>query len=361
LDDGYRWRKYGQKLVKGSKRPRSYYKCSEIDCMVKKQVDQMDDSIVNIYEGTHNHHPPSADGNRRKRRKSLSGNPAGDIPSAGKMGRSKSLAGPLISSELIHAYHHRADESRSNSLIVGSGEVPQFNRRQSLAGPLIHTYHDYSDMRRQSIAGPTLIPGREYDESLLREQMMALHNRSNNEEDIKPSVVSISLNHDTNNNSNGVMLNHQAQGRPGGVSNGPAAHVNLENGHRNVVANSPDIRASAPPTVPVNWNEFSNMTLTPAMSGNPLNFSGGAFAYIDSQPGENNQMYQQAPAPGWNETSGVSSPWLSDGSINWKGISGSYDVKSEVVDVDTFNCKEHALPETLWPDIAADYTAGPSV
>ncbi|KAL0399146.1 UNVERIFIED_CONTAM: putative WRKY transcription factor 20 [Sesamum radiatum] len=35
-DDGYNWRKYGQKLVKGSEFPRSYYKCTYPNCEVKK-------------------------------------------------------------------------------------------------------------------------------------------------------------------------------------------------------------------------------------------------------------------------------------------------------------------------------------
>lgn len=47
MDDGYRWRKYGQKYVKGSGYPRSYYKCTEKDCSVKKQVDQHGDRITN--------------------------------------------------------------------------------------------------------------------------------------------------------------------------------------------------------------------------------------------------------------------------------------------------------------------------
>jgi len=47
MDDGYRWRKYGQKYVKGSGYPRSYYKCTEKDCAVKKQVDQHGDRITN--------------------------------------------------------------------------------------------------------------------------------------------------------------------------------------------------------------------------------------------------------------------------------------------------------------------------
>ncbi|XP_062206771.1 probable WRKY transcription factor 56 [Phragmites australis] len=58
LDDGYRWRKYGQKAVKNSANPRSYYRCTHHTCNVKKQVQRLakDTSIVvTTYEGVHNH------------------------------------------------------------------------------------------------------------------------------------------------------------------------------------------------------------------------------------------------------------------------------------------------------------------
>ncbi|KAF5451661.1 hypothetical protein F2P56_026751 [Juglans regia] len=58
LDDGYRWRKYGQKAVKNSIYPRSYYRCTHHTCNVKKQVQRLckDTSIVvTTYEGIHNH------------------------------------------------------------------------------------------------------------------------------------------------------------------------------------------------------------------------------------------------------------------------------------------------------------------
>ncbi|KAK1276642.1 putative WRKY transcription factor 24 [Acorus gramineus] len=58
LDDGYRWRKYGQKAVKNSTHPRSYYRCTHHTCNVKKQVQRLakDNSIVvTTYEGVHNH------------------------------------------------------------------------------------------------------------------------------------------------------------------------------------------------------------------------------------------------------------------------------------------------------------------
>ncbi|GMH31175.1 hypothetical protein Nepgr_033018 [Nepenthes gracilis] len=61
-DDGYKWRKYGQKQVKGSEFPRSYYKCTQPGCPVKKKVEcSLDGQVTEIiYKGQHNHLPPSS-------------------------------------------------------------------------------------------------------------------------------------------------------------------------------------------------------------------------------------------------------------------------------------------------------------
>ncbi|WVZ69934.1 hypothetical protein U9M48_018648 [Paspalum notatum var. saurae] len=81
LDDGYRWRKYGKKLVKNSPNPssdeyflsllkpsgrraiyaiviRNYYRCSSEGCHVKKRVERARDDarfVVTTYDGVHNH------------------------------------------------------------------------------------------------------------------------------------------------------------------------------------------------------------------------------------------------------------------------------------------------------------------
>ncbi|XVE82292.1 hypothetical protein DITRI_Ditri15bG0136700 [Diplodiscus trichospermus] len=61
LDDGYRWRKYGQKAVKNSPYPRSYYRCTSAGCGVKKRVERSSDDptiVVTTYEGQHKHPCP---------------------------------------------------------------------------------------------------------------------------------------------------------------------------------------------------------------------------------------------------------------------------------------------------------------
>ncbi|KAK2980089.1 hypothetical protein RJ640_012620 [Escallonia rubra] len=59
--DGYRWRKYGQKMVKGTPHPRNYYKCTSAGCPVRKHIEMArDDATAAIitYKGIHDHDMP---------------------------------------------------------------------------------------------------------------------------------------------------------------------------------------------------------------------------------------------------------------------------------------------------------------
>ncbi|CAI5982745.1 unnamed protein product [Closterium sp. NIES-65] len=61
LDDGYRWRKYGQKVVRGNPNPRSYYKCTHAGCTVRKHMERAVTDpcvVVTSYEGRHCHAMP---------------------------------------------------------------------------------------------------------------------------------------------------------------------------------------------------------------------------------------------------------------------------------------------------------------
>ncbi|CAH2058923.1 unnamed protein product [Thlaspi arvense] len=89
--DGYNWRKYGQKQVKGSECPRSYYKCTHPKCPVKKKVERSLGGQVSeiVYQGEHNHSKPSCPLPRRASSSSSSGfqKPPKGLVSEGSMGQ----------------------------------------------------------------------------------------------------------------------------------------------------------------------------------------------------------------------------------------------------------------------------------
>ncbi|XP_078181473.1 putative WRKY transcription factor 4 [Carex rostrata] len=93
--DGYNWRKYGQKQVKGSEFPRSYYKCTHPNCPVKKKVERtLDGQIAEIvYKGEHSHPKPQPV-KRQQQNSTTSDHSAIDISGAGM--RNENVSGPRM-------------------------------------------------------------------------------------------------------------------------------------------------------------------------------------------------------------------------------------------------------------------------
>ncbi|PHT35475.1 hypothetical protein CQW23_23175 [Capsicum baccatum] len=94
IDDGYRWRKYGQKVVKGNPNPRllpfarSYYKCTSSGCNVRKHIERSpydQKSVITTYDGKHYHEVPPA-----------------RTSSQGSSGASKSPSNPITTDAQSH-------------------------------------------------------------------------------------------------------------------------------------------------------------------------------------------------------------------------------------------------------------------
>lgn len=65
VNDGHRWRKYGQKMVKGNTNPRHYYRCSYLGCPAKRRIERSPrepKNVISTYEGQHDHENPAERG-----------------------------------------------------------------------------------------------------------------------------------------------------------------------------------------------------------------------------------------------------------------------------------------------------------
>ncbi|PKU87097.1 WRKY transcription factor SUSIBA2 isoform X2 [Dendrobium catenatum] len=138
LDDGYRWRKYGQKVVKGNPNPRSYYKCTNPGCSVRKHVERASHdpkAVITTYEGKHNHDVPAAKTTNNNNRES---------------------SPPLITDANIPRTYitHQYSQPEENNAInlhlgvgVGSNHNNLLNEKQHLSGleriPSHHHHHHH--------------------------------------------------------------------------------------------------------------------------------------------------------------------------------------------------------------------------
>ncbi|XP_019159311.1 PREDICTED: probable WRKY transcription factor 71 [Ipomoea nil] len=142
LEDGYRWRKYGQKAVKNSPFPRSYYKCTTQKCTVKKRVErshQDPTTVITTYEGQHNHHCPAT----------LRGNAAAMLSSPPSFFPSSAppFPGDLFANQMYPAAPHfpppiMYNYQQSHGSLIGGQPPPQpqfdYGLFQEMVASLVH-------------------------------------------------------------------------------------------------------------------------------------------------------------------------------------------------------------------------------
>ncbi|XP_004504707.1 WRKY transcription factor 28 isoform X2 [Cicer arietinum] len=133
LEDGYRWRKYGQKAVKNSPYPRSYYRCTTQKCTVKKRVERSFEdptTVITTYEGQHNHPVPT----------SLRGNAAAAIMFTPSSLLSTPSSNSNFSQDLLLHMH-----SHHNTFNITSQPSPHSNSNSSHNNSLLHHYQHHRD------------------------------------------------------------------------------------------------------------------------------------------------------------------------------------------------------------------------
>lgn len=70
-EDGFEWKKYGQKFIKTIRKFRSYFKCQDSGCIAKKRAEWCTSDPTNIrivYDGNHTHDGSSSSSADRPRR-----------------------------------------------------------------------------------------------------------------------------------------------------------------------------------------------------------------------------------------------------------------------------------------------------
>lgn len=127
-DDGYSWRKYGQKNVKGGSFPipKGYYRCTQEDCPVKKQVEQRGNIIYNMYEGTHNHAAPGWEDATKKKKRKLNRSTERFLKTDET---NESMERQLDENEVISNKSYSSNPEESISLVMGESHPHHSNER----------------------------------------------------------------------------------------------------------------------------------------------------------------------------------------------------------------------------------------
>ncbi|KAF8077325.1 hypothetical protein N665_1046s0013 [Sinapis alba] len=130
LSDAWAWRKYGQKPIKGSPYPRSYYRCSSSKgCLARKQVErnpQNPEKFTITYTNEHNHELPT-------RRNSLAGSTRAKS-SQPKPSITKKSGKQVVSSPTSNPVITSADESSIAVQDMGVSELSPYQATKEIEG-----------------------------------------------------------------------------------------------------------------------------------------------------------------------------------------------------------------------------------
>jgi len=129
--DGYNWRKYGQKQVKGSEYPRSYYKCTHPNCPVKKKVERTFDGQIAeiVYKGEHNHQKPQPP-KRSSSAAEIDPKPSNNVNELMNLDRNLENCYPNKSQPLVSGNLDSFDCEEGSKGLEGLNDMPKNNKRR---------------------------------------------------------------------------------------------------------------------------------------------------------------------------------------------------------------------------------------